>query len=96
MSKRRRDALNDITMVMTDAEAIRLAQGILDAGILPPAVFPDAVHVVLAARNRASILLTWNCRHLANPHLLPRLRKYLEGHALVLPEICTIVELTGE
>jgi len=96
MSRRRLDALTDITMVTTGGEAIRLAQGILDEGILPPTVFPDAVHVVMAAMNGASILLTWNCRHLANPHLLPRLRKYLEGHGLVLPEVCTPIELTGE
>ncbi len=75
---------------------MKLAQGILDEGILPPAVFPDAVHVVVAAMNGASILLTWNCRHLANPHILPRLRKYLERRDLVLPEICTPIELVGE
>lgn len=96
MSQRRLDALNDISMVRTDENAIRLAQGILEAGILPPTVFPDALHVVVAAINRASILLTWNCKHLANPHLLPRLRKYLEGQGLVLPEICTPIELAGD
>lgn len=96
MSSRRLAALNDSTMVTTGEEAIKLAQGILDEGILPPTVFPDAVHVAVAALNGASILLTWNCRHLANPHLLPRLRKYLERHGLVLPEICTPIELAGE
>ena len=73
-----------------------IAQGILDEGILPPSVFADAVHVVVAAMNGASILLTWNCRHLANPHMLPRLRKYPERHGFVLPEICTPIELAGE
>jgi hypothetical protein len=96
MSRRRLEALNDITMVTTGEEAIRLAHGILEDGILPPSVFPDAVHVAVAAMNGASILLTWNCRHLANPHLLPRLRKYLERHGCILPEVCTPIELDGE
>lgn len=96
MSKRRLEALRGITQVTTGVDAITLAKGILEKGILPPSVFSDAVHLVVAAMNRASFLLTWNCRHLANPHLLPRLRKHLEGHRLVLPEVCTPIELAGE
>ena len=96
MSQRRLEALNDIAIVSTCGEAVRIAQGILNDNILPPSVFPDALHVVVAAMSSASILLTWNCRHLANPHLLPRLRMHLKGHGLVLPEICTPIELATE
>jgi hypothetical protein len=38
-------------------------------------------------------LLTWNCRHLANPHLQKQLRAFMAGRGLVLPEICTPIDL---
>jgi hypothetical protein len=34
--------------------------------------------------------------HLANPHVTGRLRGFMQQHALVLPEICTPVEIMGE
>jgi hypothetical protein len=35
----------------------------------------------------------WNCRHLANPHLLGKFREFAGRHGLTLPEICTPEEL---
>jgi hypothetical protein len=51
---------------------------------------------VVASQHRIALLLTWNCRHLANPHIAGKLRAFMEQHKLVLPEICTPVELMGE
>ena len=73
-----------------------LAREILAEKILPPAAASDAIHAVVAAQHQMNILLTWNCRHLANPHLLGKLREFLARRGLVLPEICTPIELMGE
>jgi hypothetical protein len=64
--------------------------------ILPPAAASDAIHAALASLSQVNILLTWNCRHLANPHLLRRLRELMARRGLTLPEICTPIELAGE
>jgi hypothetical protein len=73
-----------------------LARAILAERLLPPAATSDAIHAVVAAQNRVNILLTWNCRHLANPHLLAKLRTFMTAHRLVLPEVCTPIEIVGE
>ena len=62
----------------------------------PPTMFADALHVAVAALHNVDYLLTWNCRHLANPHLQKRLREFMAGHGLLLPEICTPSDFTGD
>ncbi len=96
MSRRRGAALAGLAILAVDDSARGLARAILAGQLLPPAAMSDAIHVVVASQQRVDILLTWNCRHLANPHLLGRLRTFLAGHALVLPEICTPIELAAE
>ncbi|MDP2785162.1 MAG: hypothetical protein Q8O38_11310 [Sulfurimicrobium sp.] len=41
-------------------------------------------------------LLTWNCRHIANPEIQRGIAEYLEQIGLFLPFICTPEELLGE
>jgi predicted nucleic acid-binding protein len=96
MSRRRTEALAGLTVLVVDDSARKLARALLAEKILPPAAASDAIHAVVASQHRVSILLTWNCRHLANPHLLGKLREFMAGHGLVLPEICTPIELVGE
>jgi len=81
---------------MVDERALEIASAILEEGILPPRVLSDTIHATMAATHHADILLTWNCRHLANPELLPRMRSFMERRGLRLPEICTPVELLAE
>ena len=95
MGRRRLEALSGMTVLTVDASARVLAQELLAARLLPPAAASDAIHAVVAAQHRINILLTWNCRHLANPHLLGKLREFVGRSGLVLPEVCTPVELMG-
>jgi len=96
MSRRRLEALASLTALAVDESARQIAQALMTTGILPPAAAADALHAAVASRYRINILLTWNCRHLANPHLTGRLRAFMQQHGLTLPEICTPIELAGE
>lgn len=96
MSQRRTEILAGLTVLTVEDSARELARAILAEKILPPAAASDAVHAVVAAQNQVNILLTWNCKHLANPHLLGGLREFMAGHGLVLPEVCTPIELMGQ
>lgn len=96
MSRRRLEALAGLPLIGIDESARELTRALLATGILPPAAGSDALHVVVASRHQIAILLTWNCRHLANPHIAGRLRAFMERRGLVLPEICTPVELMGD
>jgi len=96
MSRRRLEALSGLTVLAVDDSARKLARAILAERLLPPVASSDAIHAVVAAQNRVNILLTWNCRHLANPHLLASLRAFMAAHGLVLSEVCTPIEIVGE
>jgi hypothetical protein len=66
---------------------------VLQERLLPPAVISDALHAAVASLHEVDYLLTWNCRHLANPHLQKGLRTFMAARRLVLPEICTPIDL---
>ena len=77
---------------MTD-EVKELARTILKSGLLPTTADRDATHIALASAYRMDILLSWNCRHIANAAIQARLRRSVEADGYVLPVICTPEEL---
>jgi hypothetical protein len=95
MGRRRTKALAGIPVLLVEDAARELARSLLVEKILPSAAASDAIHIAVSSLNGVNFLLTWNCRHLANPHLLGRLREFMARRELSLPEICTPVELVG-
>ena len=95
MSRRRLEAPAGMNVLQVHAAVREVARRILVEQVLPPAATSDALHVAAASFHGVDHLLTWNCRHLANPHLLKRLRACMARQGLALPEICTPIELGG-
>jgi hypothetical protein len=85
-----------ITLLRSTDEAETLTQHILDSGLLPSDADRDAAHIALAAVHEMDILLSWNCRHIANAAIQARLRALVEKWGFALPVLCTLDELTGE
>ena len=56
---------------------------------LPPRAAADATHVALATVYGVEYLLTWNCRHLANPALWGRITATCLAAGCRPPAICT-------
>jgi predicted nucleic acid-binding protein len=77
--------------VTTDAES--LAAALLEEVPLPPKAATDALHIAVAAVNGVEYLLTWNCRHIANPALRPRIESVCRRMGFEPPVICTPQEL---
>ncbi len=96
MVKRRLDALSTLTVLEVSAAALDLTRAILRDRLLPTAAVGDATHVAVGSLHAVDYLLTWNCRHLANPHIQRNLRRFVAQRGLVLPEICTLIELSGQ
>lgn len=76
--------------------ATRLAIEIVRAGAVPRKAVRDAVHMAVAVVAGVDYLLTWNCRHIANREVLPRIEKVVSAEGLAMPSICTPEELMGE
>lgn len=97
MAKRRLELLANARLLESTEEARKLTQGIIDSGLLPAKAESDAAHIALATVHGMDILLTWNCRHIANATIVGQLRRLMmktRGHTL--PEIYTPEELLGE
>ena len=85
-----------IPRLSTTTEADALASYLVDERIIPPVAAPDAVHLALATTHRMDFLLTWNCKHIHNPHLERRIEAACRKFNLVSPVICTPAELMGD
>ena len=87
----KRDAvLRELPMIEADGEIVdALAQKLIDGHALPPGEATDALHIASAAVGRMDVLLTWNCRHMANPHTLPKTIGIIEKAGYRCPWIMT-------
>ena len=71
----------------------RLARQLIGGGLLPNKATSDAEHIAVAAINSVRILLTWNCKHLANPAIRNAVVLACETNSVRCPEICTPEQL---
>ncbi len=96
MARRRLKLLRDIPLLELSAAANRLGRDSLLSGVLPVSADGDAAHIAVATVHRMDILLTWNCRHIANVALQHRLRRLVEGKGFNLPALATPEEFMGD
>jgi hypothetical protein len=89
-------ALDGIPVLAQTPEADVLAESLLRDVPLPERAAADALHVALAAVNGVSYLVTWNCTHIANATLRPRIEEVCRRLGYEPPVICTPRELLGE
>ena len=66
-----------------------LAAKLIGSGILPATAIRDASHLAAAGVHGMNFLLTWNCKHIANPFLADRLHSCFSAVGVHLPVICT-------
>jgi predicted nucleic acid-binding protein len=89
MAQARIALLTGIERLPRREEVSLLANELYSSLKLPPRAQTDAVHIALAAAYGVSYLMTWNCKHIANPVLRPRLERACRLRGLVLPVLCT-------
>lgn len=83
--------LHELTPAVT-----AVASAIMNSGLLPKQAARDAVHISVASVHRLDMLLTWNCRHIANAANLRDLEQIVGEAGFPLPIICTPEELVGD
>lgn len=94
-AQRRIRLTEGLTLLPIEDAATKLAQDILGGNVMPRKAAVDALHVAIATVHRLDVLLTWNCRHLANAEIIGGLRDIVRRKGLELPIICTPEELMG-
>lgn len=73
-----------------------IAAEIIARAILPAKALVDALHIAAVAHHRVDYLLTWNCTHIANARILPRIRRALVDLHCNVPIICTPEEMLDD
>lgn len=93
LAAERLKSLESIPQLPLDEEIATIADEIMARAILPPKARTDALHIALVAHHRIQYLMTWNCRHIANATILPRIHKLLNELSIPIPIICTPEEM---
>ena len=93
MADARLKVLDGIARLPATDTAVDWAERLLRSGITPANAASDALHIAISAAHAMDFLLTWNCKHINNPHLIRRIERACAERGLVCPVICTPEEL---
>ena len=85
--------LEGIPLLEVSDSVETLAQALLSKVPLPAKATVDALHISVAALSGVQHLLTWNCKHIANPSLRLRIESVCRELSCEPPVICTPQEL---
>lgn len=89
----RLEKIRGIPLLDVTDEVVRLADALLARVPLPENAQVDALHVAVATVNGVEYLLTWNCKHMANAALRPRIESVCRDLGYEPPSICTPQEI---
>ena len=88
-AEKRINALRGINMLQSTQEADKLAKHILEEIDVSSKAANDALHLALATVHKMDYILTWNFRHLLNPHNIRKLMHLCHRMGFESPIICT-------
>lgn len=94
-ARRRLAMLDGIPLLIHSDQVEVIAEEIIRRSLMPAKAKLDALHVASAAAGGVHYLLTQNCRHIANAHVLPRIYDLLDELGLPRLLICTPAEFLG-
>ena len=90
---RRMTAIEDIPELDVTEEVRQLGKALIMEGPIPEGAEIDAYHIAVATVNGMDYLLTWNCTHIANAAMRPKIEAVCRSHGYEPPIICTPQEL---
>ena len=92
-SVKRIQVISGIPSLIIDQESMLLSRSILKGTNLSQKSIEDALHIAIATVNHIEYLLTWNCRHIANAKIIPKVELICHNLGYQCPRICTPQEL---
>lgn len=85
--------IQELTLVETSQVAMNLAAALVDRAALPQNAYEDALHIAVVATTGMDYLLTWNCKHIANAFIIPRVNSVIRSFGFEPPLIYTPQQL---
>jgi len=96
LAAERLQSLSGIPLLPLDSRIGAIADEIVSRAILPPNALIHALHIALVAHHGVEYLLTWNCKHIANARIMPRIHEVLLELGCWIPIICTPEEMVDD
>lgn len=88
-------AIRDLPVLKVVPRIGELADLIVRDLPLPKKAVSDAYHIATATYYGLDLLVSWNCRHIANIVLRPKLIRICRNYGYEPPDICTPAALLG-
>jgi hypothetical protein len=85
----RMNSIRTISVLEPNTQTEALASLLVGKGMLPLKARADAEHIAIASIHSVRFLLTWNCRHMANPTIARNVVQICEAVEMKCPTICT-------
>ena len=95
-AKRRMPFLQNLPLLDLTEAVNDVAKAIMHSALLPQKATRDAVHIAVSSVHSIDILLTWNCRHIANAAIMKELGAIVAECGYEMPILCTPEELLGD
>jgi predicted nucleic acid-binding protein len=92
-AKKRLEVIKKLPRLSVTDKARTLARALIFEGPIPQKSEIDAYHIAVAAVNGIEYLLTWNCTHIANAVMRPKIEEICRQQGFEPPIICTPQEL---
>lgn len=86
-------AIQHLAICPTNSLVIRAGELLILGGGLNGGAHAASRHIACAALSRCEILLTWDCKNIANARKLPLLRLLMHSDKYALPELVTPFEI---
>lgn len=92
-STRRINIIKNLLELDVSENVRELAKSLIEEGGLPQKAKIDAYHIAVATVHGMDYMLTWNCTHIANAVMRPKIEAICRNHGYEPPVICTPLEL---
>jgi hypothetical protein len=88
--------VENLPILAVESRILAIVETYIHNQIMPADPVGDALHLAIASYHRCDILLTWNCKHLANAHKFRDIRRLNVMMDLHVPNLVTPLELLEE
>ena len=95
LARGRLELIQSLPLLGSTPRMLKAAQIYVDQKLMPANPPYDAYHLALASYHDCDFILTWNCKHLANPNKAGRVERINRSLGLYVPRLVTPQDLLG-
>lgn len=92
-AEERLDVVKNLDLIETTPEAEALAERLVNRQAVPASEPRDALHIAIATVNAVQFIVTWNFKHILNPHVQAKIASACREGGYDPPVICTPQQL---